>query len=98
VSLCGYSTQNVTDCKGVARREATSSAALKAQGIKPALKTQLRRELKHYAAAVCREPHFFIDNRLLTARLFLVRAGRSETRPPWIDIIWIGDIIIRRAV
>ena len=50
MSLCGYSTQNVTDCKGVARREATSSAALKVQGVKPTLKTQLRRELKHYAA------------------------------------------------
>jgi hypothetical protein len=28
-----------------------------------------------------REPHFFIVNRLLAAQLFLVRAGRGETRP-----------------
>jgi hypothetical protein len=50
VSLLGYSTQNVTDCKRVARRKATCSAGLKVQGVKPASKTQLGRELKHYVA------------------------------------------------
>ena len=50
MSLLGYSTQNVTDCKRVARRKATCSGALKVQGVKPALKTQLGRELKDHAA------------------------------------------------